>query len=310
MQAWDLVGGHPLGPPFEKHTDPVENVATAMLDGRIVAVTGDRSGVVRVWDPVEGREVREPLQVAVHYRNNLVTFTLDGRPSVITDGTNAGLVLHDLDTGEPVRQLLPDSRLGLGPQAVAVAEPAGRPVVIAGGSGACHVLDPATGDPLCDPLPVGKADPGLVTVVDAGIGPVVVATTYAKVWAWDLAAACEGREAVGPRVLPGTLTALSVDESKGVSSIVSEHADHERMAGHRLGTSYLCVTDLAEGTPVRPPVELRGEGATRLDLTRIAGEAVAVVDAAKKPRLLRVSDGTPIATAFTNAPASEGRFPR
>ncbi|MGW1994968.1 WD40 repeat domain-containing protein [Embleya sp. NPDC001921] len=302
LQAWDLLGQQPLGPTFDKHTDHVNNVATAMLDGRLVAVTGDLGRVVRVWDPVEGREMREPLQLAARHLHHLTTFTLDGRPSVITDGTDEGLEIHDLDSRQLVRQLLPGTTLAYGRHAVAVTELAGRPIVVVGGWHGCvYVLDPVTGDPLCDPLLTGTTMPGLVAVVDAGTGPVVVVAGHnsATVRAWDLAAACGGREAVGPRVLPGTLTAVSVDESKGGSSVVTGHADKGRLSYSGHGTGYVCVTDLADGTPVRSPVEVRGEGAMRLGLTHIDGEAVAVVNAEDTPRLLRLSDVTPIATSFT-----------
>ncbi|MEV7954172.1 WD40 repeat domain-containing protein [Streptomyces sp. NPDC088141] len=98
-RTWDLATGQPISEPFTGHTRAVNAVATAVLDGRPVAVTGSVDATVRVWDLASGRQVGEPL--AGHTRGVLAVATavLDGRTVAVTGSADATVRVWDLATG-------------------------------------------------------------------------------------------------------------------------------------------------------------------------------------------------------------------
>jgi WD40 repeat protein len=50
VRVWDLATREQVGEPLYGHGDEVLAVATALVDGRPVAVTGGMDRTVRVWD--------------------------------------------------------------------------------------------------------------------------------------------------------------------------------------------------------------------------------------------------------------------
>ncbi|PWI05919.1 hypothetical protein DIZ27_36540 [Streptomyces sp. NWU339] len=82
VRVWDLTTGWPVGEPLTggRYSGAVNAVATAVVDGRPVAVTGgggENVGEVRVWDLTTGRPLGAELVLpaAVH----TVVITSDGR---------------------------------------------------------------------------------------------------------------------------------------------------------------------------------------------------------------------------------------
>ncbi|MGW1998345.1 WD40 repeat domain-containing protein [Embleya sp. NPDC001921] len=315
-QAWDSLAQCPFGPRFHRHTGSVVSAATATLNGSTVAVTGDCHGVVRVWDPEEGREVCESLRASNRPLDSLAVFVLDGRPVVITGSSISSVNLYDLETGELIRELLPAGLLA--GRSLALAELAGRPIVVAGSyGGRVRVLDPTTGDALCDPLLTHHLSfVASVAAIDVDGVPIVIAAAgydSSGVHAWDLTAACDGREAKRPRPFLGRPTAVSVDESHGGSIFVAGHVGGIKAFGPEPGIrSYVSVVDLADGTRLRTPIEIKNTGGGPVVVTRIVGEplAVTVTDDYRTPSLVRLSDGAPMPTSFTpTSPARRHRGP-
>jgi len=59
--VWDLATGRPVGEPLTGHTSLVWAVATGVVEGRPVAVSGSGDETVRVWDLATGRQVGPEL---------------------------------------------------------------------------------------------------------------------------------------------------------------------------------------------------------------------------------------------------------
>ncbi|MGW3498023.1 hypothetical protein [Streptomyces sp. NPDC001020] len=116
------------------HTRGVWAVATAVVDGHPVAVTGSHDHTVRVWDLTTGQPIGEPLTGHTREVEAVAAAVVDGRPvAVAVTGSWVETVrMWDLITGEQVATL-PFPELVL---VVAVA-PGGELLVGFGGELAC-----------------------------------------------------------------------------------------------------------------------------------------------------------------------------
>ncbi|MEV7356930.1 hypothetical protein AB0O19_18205, partial [Kitasatospora sp. NPDC091276] len=99
--------------------------ATAVVDGRPLAVTGGDDGTVRTWDLTTGDQVGEPLTGHTGDVNTVATAVVDGRPLAVTGGDDGTVRTWDLTTGD---QVGPELVFPLPVCAVAVV-PDGRLVV-------------------------------------------------------------------------------------------------------------------------------------------------------------------------------------
>ena len=61
VRVWDLATGNQVGAPLLGHTNAVQVVATAQLDGRPVVISGSADKTVRMWDLPTGTPVGNPL---------------------------------------------------------------------------------------------------------------------------------------------------------------------------------------------------------------------------------------------------------
>ncbi|GAA3780500.1 hypothetical protein GCM10022225_81030 [Plantactinospora mayteni] len=196
-RAWDLPAGRPLGPAFAAHTGQVNSVLAGRLGERTVLWSGD-DATVRAWLPETGRQLGEAFRYPYEAApTRTIGVEIGGRPMLVT-GDGAGLVWvwdperpypfrRDLPSGDQDlpssdRDLLsggrgdraPDS-LGVSGYRLAVASPAGQPVLLAALPGhPVRGFEPATGAEVELP-PHGVPDgstlvPGEHPVL-AGIGP-------------------------------------------------------------------------------------------------------------------------------------------
>lgn len=53
MRGWYVTDGQSAFPPLHGHTNTVNAVATAVIDGHQIAVTGSDDHTVQVWDLAE-----------------------------------------------------------------------------------------------------------------------------------------------------------------------------------------------------------------------------------------------------------------
>ncbi|MEU4512250.1 WD40 repeat domain-containing protein [Nonomuraea wenchangensis] len=308
VRVWDLLQGHPLGTPFEARLGTrAISITTATLHGRPVAIIGDDDGHVHVWDPVAGSKAAASIETSGK-PESLLALSLHGRPVVVCGGYDGPVEVRDLREGTLLRELLPRGILMCGSRSLAYGELGGRPILAAvDRTGRVRVLDAATGEPLCAPLPPGRAKPDAVCVaeVDGRVIAVTSGVRSSAVRAWDVTAACAAPAAGRARRLPGEVTDLVVGEVDGREVIVTAHHDASGRDPVR-GEGHLCVIDLADGTFLSPPIAT-GPGRIRLALADLGGEPVAVItcDRRPAPRLLRLPGGQIRDIAF-----SEPRYER
>ncbi|MFB7526808.1 WD40 repeat domain-containing protein [Streptomyces sp. NPDC056178] len=186
VQVWDVATGRPVGEPLTGHTDTVRAVATAMVDGRPVAVTGSDDETVRMWDLTTGRPVGEPLTGHTGGVLAVATAMVDGRPVAITGSDDKTVRMWDLTTGRPVGEPL-TGHTGWA-SAVATAMVDGRPVAITGSwDETVRMWDLTTGQSVGEPL-TGHTG-GVLAVATAMVDgrPVAITGGHDKtVRVWDL----------------------------------------------------------------------------------------------------------------------------
>ena len=136
----DLATGEPAADPFTGHTDAVNSVTTAELDGRLVVISGGADGTLRVWDPAVGEPAADPFTGHTDAVNSVTTAELDGRLVVISGGADSTLRTWDLVSGQPISQMPMDADVS----SVATADLRGQTIVISGSPGTVEVWDLTT----------------------------------------------------------------------------------------------------------------------------------------------------------------------
>lgn len=156
VRLWDLTTCRQIGSPLVGHTTWVAHVATAMVDGRAVAITGggmdldhDWDEKIRIWDLTEGRQLTS-FPTADGPVSAIAVMTLGGRPVVVAGYWDGRLELWDMTTGQALRAWQAESLTDLlyrpaGVSALQTMVLRGRTVVLAGhDDGTLRIWDVAT----------------------------------------------------------------------------------------------------------------------------------------------------------------------
>ncbi|MGV9314659.1 WD40 repeat domain-containing protein [Streptomyces sp. NPDC003691] len=137
VRRWDLVTGAPVGVPATGIPDAYA-VATAVVNGRPVAVTGGPAAVggyageLRRWDLITGQQTGAPLTGHGWAVQAVATTVLGGRPVAVSAGGRDGtLRVWDLATGRRTGAPLTGHTGRVGAVATAVVD--GCPVAVSGG---------------------------------------------------------------------------------------------------------------------------------------------------------------------------------
>ncbi|MFI2161007.1 hypothetical protein ACH49L_35950, partial [Streptomyces olivaceoviridis] len=88
------------GQPLTGHEEPVNAVASTMIDGIPVAVTGGDDGTVRVWDLTTGTQNGQPLTGHEEPVNAVASTMIDGIPVAVTSSGDNTVRLWNLTTGQ------------------------------------------------------------------------------------------------------------------------------------------------------------------------------------------------------------------
>ncbi|MDH6129625.1 WD40 repeat domain-containing protein [Kitasatospora sp. GP82] len=234
---WTLTG----------HQGQVTAVATAVVTGRALAVTGGRDGTVRIWDLATGREACPPVQCPTDARSALTTAvdriataTLDGREVALLFSELAGeqrLLLLDLATGALTGECV---------CVVAVAELAGGSAVLTlEDDRTLRLWNIATGEEL------GSSVPAQLLAGPHGYPAAVRVELGGAVRTWDLAgneldsAPVDAAEqapdpqaaalVVDGRLVACAFDALDIDHLRDGDTAVALLGDLAAACGHRSG---------------------------------------------------------------------------
>ncbi|MFJ2574985.1 AAA family ATPase [Streptomyces halstedii] len=169
------------------HTDSVEAVACAVVDGRPVAVTGSEDETVRVWDLATGQQVGAPLTGHTDEVEAVACTVVDGRPVAVSGSFDETVRVWDLATGQQVGAPLTGHTDKV--EAVACTVVDGRPVAVSGSyDETVRVWDLATGQQVGAPL-TGHTDrvTAVACTVVNGRPAAVTGSDDETVRVWDLA---------------------------------------------------------------------------------------------------------------------------
>ena len=184
--VWDLATGQRVGKPVGGGTLSVSNVATAMADGRPVAVTSADSEI-RVWNLATGEQIGGALRGNMGEVRKLVTAELDGSPIVVAAGAGGKVRVWDLTRGEEIGEAPTGHE---GPVTALVAATLdGRPIAVTGGMDkTVRVWELATGWQLGAPMTghSGWVRTLAVTELDGRL-VAFAGDSGGKVRVWDLA---------------------------------------------------------------------------------------------------------------------------
>ena len=107
LRVWDLRSGRPLGEPLVSSGQKIVAVMTATLsDGRVVVTAADKAGTVRTWDLASRAPVGVPLPCGPGMALGLAAALVGERVLGLATGTDSGLQLWDLATGNPAGERL------------------------------------------------------------------------------------------------------------------------------------------------------------------------------------------------------------
>ncbi|GGT72324.1 hypothetical protein GCM10010207_82910 [Streptomyces atratus] len=234
---WTLTG----------HQGQVTAVATAVVAGRAVAVTGSRDGTAQIWDLATGREACPSLHCRTDARTAL-TVEVDRVATATLDGLEVALLLSEL-AGEQ-RLLLLDlatgSLTGECVRVAAVAELAGRSVVLTlEDDRTLRLWNVATGEEL------GSSVPAQLLAGSHGYPAAVRVELGGAVRTWDLAgneldsAPVDADEqaydpqavavVVDGRLVACAFDALDIDHLHDGDTAVALLGDLAAACGHRSG---------------------------------------------------------------------------
>ncbi|WP_422739708.1 caspase family protein [Micromonospora sp. WMMD729] len=186
-RAWDLRDGRVLTPPMR--VNYAEHAALGRLDGRPVAVIGDRTSA-RLWDVTSGTQIGDPLVDYEPQATSLAVTATGATPRLVV-ATEDVLRLHDLTPEPTVTARIP---CGSWIRSVATTTaPDGTALLLAGcDDHTLRIVDLDRGREIGQifepsPDPFGDGPVALATAHRAGRAVVIIGSGVATPRVWDLA---------------------------------------------------------------------------------------------------------------------------
>jgi hypothetical protein len=155
LRLHDMSTGERLSEPVPHLPRGLSSVATTMVDGRPVAITGHWDETARTWDLITGDRVKELLPGQGERIGPAATAMTESRPVAVIDGLNGTVRLWDLPTRSPAGEVVTDDPEDT--TAIATVGSDGRLVIITvtGDAGDVTMWEPATVQRLGPPLASG-----------------------------------------------------------------------------------------------------------------------------------------------------------
>ncbi|MGZ9929503.1 WD40 repeat domain-containing protein [Streptomyces sp. NC-S4] len=278
--------------PLIGHDGPVRAVATAIVDGRPVAVSGSRDDTVRFWDLASGEQLHDPVTGRTDPVSSLTaevlsvaTAVADGRPVAFSLHGDDAVLVWDLATGRAAGEFV-----GLVDSAVLDGR---RALLALGADGTLHVADLLTGRrtaafPSAAGLAMLDGRRVVLTVDDIDV--------ERTVRVWDLG--------TGEQLARSAEAVRTVELDGRVLAVTAGEPDQE-------------VWDLATGEPVDAPsaAAVLSGGTDRPGVTTVTvarGRAVAVGLDGEEPRFVGPlaqarRNGAPVRTRARDTAVLDGR---
>ncbi|MFF3959869.1 WD40 repeat domain-containing protein [Streptomyces sp. NPDC001890] len=246
------------------HTGDVESMATTVVGGSAVAVTGSRDDeTVRVWDLVTGQPVGEHLTGLAQGVRALAMAVVDGRPVAViasNDETEGTVRVWDLATGRQIGEPLDSDHGWMTAVATMVVGDGSSRAITCDSDGRVGEWDLATGSQ------VGELDSltlwtcAVATVVVDSCSHAVAGGLGGLAWVWDLATGQIGESlightgdvcAVGTALVGGRPVAVtgSDDATVRMWDLTTGQQIGEPLTGHT-GTVLTMATGVVEGRSV------------------------------------------------------------
>ncbi|MGI5282136.1 WD40 repeat domain-containing serine/threonine protein kinase [Nonomuraea polychroma] len=102
LHFWNAVTGAPAGPPVSGHRKPIRALASAVVNGRPVAISASEDHEMRLWDITGGKQIGAPLIGHDGVVLAVATGVVDGRPVAVSAGEDRTLRRWDLITGTAI----------------------------------------------------------------------------------------------------------------------------------------------------------------------------------------------------------------
>ncbi|GAB3976082.1 hypothetical protein GCM10029978_061960 [Actinoallomurus acanthiterrae] len=271
VEVWDLSALTHLYPPLIGHEATVRGAATAVLNGRHLAVTGGDDRSVRIWDLDGDRETGSRPTGHASPVQEFTTAVVDGRSVIVTGDSDKKVRIWDLDGGEQLGEPLTGLTGAVDLLTVGLME--GRPTLIARDrTNAVLIWDLTTREQLYG-RSTTEYTSSSIEFFAALEGRFVAVTWEGRVW--DLTAS----EWIGVQPQQDRARALALVALEGRNVILT-----------RCGKQTVRLWDMASGEPIGPPMtghagEVKAGAAGMLD-DRL------VVAAGGDDRTVRVWDAT------------------
>ncbi len=191
VRVWDLSVQKAFGRPVIGHTQQIDAIDRAVVNGRLIFVTCSYDGTLRMWDAVTGLPVGEPLAAHTSSVWDVSCTVWKGRPIAVTSSLDRTVLRWDLQSPQSAPVLL--AELPRTVTSVTCAVLGGRPVAIGFplvGSNAlvdpngveAHVWDLESGETLLPPLQVDREEAVAATVLDDCPIAIVSDSEATRIW--------------------------------------------------------------------------------------------------------------------------------
>ena len=276
---WSRTGAHRQ---LSGHTESVQCVAAANLDGRPIAVTGSWDKTARVWDLITQRQVGKPLPVGITV-SSVAIGDLGDYTVALTGGVDGIVGIWDLSAGQEYGNSLTGHTNRI--NAIAVRNVGNRPIALTASSdGTARIWDLRSRQQIGPALKAHRRTVRTAALGDLEGRPIAVTGgNDRRLYVWDLSGLADERNDVRLDGRP------LIGAADAVSAVALGHRDGRTVAVVGDDAGSLSVWDLASrqqlGEPVSAHVYYQAAGVESVAIGSIDGAQVVLTCGKKDARL-------------------------